>query len=141
MEYTTNQKGLLTELKVITKFIELGYNVATPLNPDSRYDCIVDINNTLIRVQIKTARNAEATNSFCFNCKSVKSGSYGHRTLKYSSQDVDYFGTFWDNQVYLIPVSECSAEKTLHLCKKGNNPTKNWAYAEDYLIEEVLKKL
>ena len=141
MEQTTNQKGLITELKIQLAFTDLGYNVCIPLNSDSRYDCIADIGGRLIRIQIKTSRESKTTNAFTFNCKSVKSGSYGHKTLTYSSNDVDFFGTVWNDKVYLVPVSECSTEKTLHLTPKGEKPVKNWAYAEDYLIQEVLKKL
>lgn len=44
MQYTTNQKGLITEMQVMLRFIEMGYNVSQPLNADSKYDCILDVN-------------------------------------------------------------------------------------------------
>ena len=56
-----------------------------------------------------------------------------------TTDDVDYFATYWDGQVYLIPVSECSADKTLHL--KKEKIRSNFAYAEDYIANEVLKAL
>ena len=45
MEYTTNQKGLITEMEVALKLIKMGYQVSQPLNADSKYDFIVDVNN------------------------------------------------------------------------------------------------
>lgn len=47
-------KGLTTELKVQAYLTELGYNVSIPLGEDCRYDLILDIDNLLLRVQIKT---------------------------------------------------------------------------------------
>lgn len=51
----TKQKGNLTELECITALTELGYLVSIPFGEDSRYDCIVDINNNLYRIQCKTS--------------------------------------------------------------------------------------
>ena len=51
---------------------------------------------------------------------------------------VDFFATWWDNQVYLVPVSECSAEKTLWIDKPSNPRS---CYSREYIAEEVLKNL
>ena len=143
MEYTTNQKGLITELTVMLELIKLGYEVSQPLNADSRYDCIVDTGNKLLRIQIKTSHLSKKTeNSIQFSCRSVTvSATEGIKSKRYSSDCVDYFATSWENKIYLIPVNECSTEKTIHLQKKGDKPVKNWTYAEDYLAEKVLKAL
>lgn len=50
MQYTTNQKGLITEMSVALYLIKLGYNVSQPLNADSRYDYIVDTGKQLLRL-------------------------------------------------------------------------------------------
>jgi len=88
--------------------------VSIPFGDKERYDQIWDINGKLIRVQVKTSRlNRNEKNSenlsIHFNCKSVING----KTHKYSKEEIDYFATYWDNKVYLIPVEECSIEKTL----------------------------
>ena len=139
MEYTTNQKGLITELEVALYFIKLGYNVSQPFNSDSKYDFILDTGKQLLKIQVKTAHTPPNRNdAIIFKCRSV-TGRNAVKHNSYSKDDIDYFATFWENNVYLIPVEECSTEKTLRLNK--NIIRNNWNYAEDYLAEEVLKVL
>lgn len=130
-----NQKGNLTELQVMAAAIKAGCIISIPYGDCSRYDQIWDINGQLIRVQIKTARpkNREET-GIIFNCYSV-SNKNKH---KYSKKDIDYFATYWNEQCYLIPVEECSTEKTLWFMLSQDNP--RCAMAQDYLLEEILKK-
>ena len=140
MEYTTNQKGLITEISVMLKFIQLGYNVSQPLNSDSKYDCIVDINGKLLKIQIKTAHLHPSTkNSIEIKCRSTTTTQNHIKTGKYTSKDIDYFATIWENELYLIPVEECSASKTLHLIRE--NGRNNYSYLEDYKAQEVLNTL
>lgn len=61
------------------------------------------------------------------------------RQSNYTVNDIDYFATFWENELYLIPVNECSNEKTLHLTKESIR--QGWSYLEDYKAEEVLNVL
>lgn len=136
----TNFKGRITELKIITHFLELGYAVSQPLMQDSKYDCIVDVRGRLYKIQIKTSRKDVKTDSpiFVFNCKSVVTTGQKSITTKYTKNDIDFFATVWDDKYYLVPVEECSVEKRLWLEKP---PRKGCSFAEDYLMEEVLKKL
>jgi len=139
MQYTTNQKGLITELEVALYFIKLGYNVSQPLNVDSKYDFILDTGNKLLKIQVKTSHiPPNRDDVIMFKCRSVTGRNTVKHTL-YNKKEIDYFATFWDNKVYLVPVEECSSEKTLRLNKKIIRS--NWNYAEDYLAEEVLKTL
>ena len=52
----THFQGKTTEMQVALAFIQRGYQVSQPLVSDSRYDFIIDINNKLIRLQVKTCR-------------------------------------------------------------------------------------
>ena len=120
--------------------MELGYLVSKPLTQDSKYDLIVDINHKLIRIQVKTARLNDRTigKSIKFNCRSTTNNVRECKQRYYSPEDVDYFATYWDNAVYLVPVTECSAEKILWIDKPTH---KNSCFANDYLAEEVLKRI
>ena len=140
MELSTQYKGTITELQVATYLLSLGYNVSQPLTQDSKYDLIVDVNHKLIRLQVKTARQNEATQgeSIRFNCRSTTGNVRECRQRYYSEEDVDYFATFWKNEVFLVPISECSSEKTIWL-DKPSNPRCTYAY--DYKAEEVFKNL
>lgn len=134
---TTQQKGITTEIAVAAYFLSLGYNVSQPFCQDSKYDLIVDVNNKLLRLQVKTARLLNE-DTIIFNCRSTTKNSQTNKSRYYQSDEIDYFATFWNYKAYLVPVNECSAEKRLHL-----TPTEkvNQCYIEDYLGSEVLKNL
>ena len=142
MENLSSQfKGTITELQVATRLLELNYVVSMPLVQDSKYDLIVDVNNKLIRLQVKKARlNAKNPNGDCitFNCRSTTNNVRECKQKYYSSDEVDYFATYWNQEVFLIPVNECSSEKTIWLKKPNNN---SCTYAYDYLAQEVLNNL
>lgn len=137
MELTTQQKGITTEMYVAAYLLSLGYNVSQPLCQDSKYDLIVDINNNLLRLQVKTARQTD-NNSITFNCRSTTKNSSTNKSRSYGIHEIDYFATYWNNQVYLVPVGECSSEKRLHLEKPKQS---NWSYIEDFSAKEVLAQL
>lgn len=136
-----NDKGKATESQVLAYMIGLGYSISIPFGDKDKYDQIWDINGKLIKVQVKTARlNEKEKNpsnvSIKFNCKSTVNGT----NRKYTKEDIDYFATYWQNQVYLVPVEECSIEKVLRFTSsQPNQPAISWA--KDYKVEEVLKRL
>lgn len=51
----TLQKGMITELKCMEKLISMGYYISIPYGNSNKYDLILDYNNKLYRIQIKTA--------------------------------------------------------------------------------------
>ena len=71
-----------------------------------------------------------------FRCSSKSNG----KEYYYSANEIDYFATYWEGQVYLIPIEECSSEKTLWF-KSPTNGCKKCSYAQNYLVEEVLAKI
>jgi len=139
-QLTTQFKGTITELEVASYLLSLNYIVSQPLVQDSKYDLIVDVNNKLIRLQVKTARQHPKNQgkSIVFNCRSTTNNVRECKQRYYSTEDVDFFATFWDGKVFLIPVNECSSEKTIWLEKPRNS---NCTYAFDYTAEEVLKNI
>lgn len=140
LELSTQYKGAITELQVATHLLSLGYNVSQPLTQDSKYDLIVDVNNKLIRLQVKTARKTSATTgeSIVFNCRSTTNNVRECRQRRYSSEEIDYFATVWSDKVYLVPVNECSTEKRLWISEPLYS---NCASAKDYLAEKILKTI
>lgn len=136
-ELTTQQKGITTEMFVAAYLLSLGYNVSQPFCQDSKYDLILDTGKALLRLQVKTSRLKSAT-SIVFNCRSTTKNSQTNKSRYYQENEIDYFATYWNNQVYLVPVSECSSEKILHLEQPVRS---NQCFINDYKVEEVLKKL
>lgn len=136
-ELTTQQKGITTEIFVAARLLELGYNVSQPFCQDSKYDLIVDVNNKLYRLQVKTARLIN-DDTIVFNCRSTTKNSQTNKSRYYQADEIDYFATYWNNEVFLVPVQECSSEKRLHLTPVKQS---NQCYLYDYQISEVAKKL
>ena len=124
-------------MQVATYLLSLGYNVSQPFSQDSKYDLIVDVDGKLLRLQVKTSRLASPT-SITFNCRSTTTNVKNCKSRRYSDTEVDYFATYWNGKAYLIPISECSTQKSLHLEKTNR---KDWSYMEDYLADEVLRAL
>ena len=141
----TNTIGKLTELEVLHYIIKLGYSASLPFGEKDRYDQIWDINGKLIRIQVKTARiNAHEKNpdnfSIIFNCRSSYTKRNKTMHHKYNKNEVDYFATMWENQLYLVPVEECSDRKILRFStSQENQPNISWA--KDYEVEKVLKRI
>lgn len=144
MNYTQSI-GNITELLCIAKFIELGYEVSIPYGNNAKYDFIADINGQMIRIQCKSCSNppsrtekgkydlnAITINTTCSTTNTKKTARHN-----YSKEQIDYFATYYQNQVYLIPVEECSTQKTLRFVppSNGNN---NYNKAEDYKIEKFI---
>lgn len=143
MELTSKQKGNLTELQCLTAFYEQGCHVSLPYGENSRYDMIVDVDGKLIRVQVKTSslKNKDDDTAVMFSCKSSHVNSRGVNNVRYTEKEIDYFATFWKNQCYLIPVTECSVEKTLRFTVPKNGQTKGITFAADYELEKQLEKI
>ena len=140
MELTSKQKGNLTELQCLTAFIAEGCSVSIPYGDNSKYDFIADINGKLCRVQVKTA-SLKDDNAIQFSCRSTHVNCAGVKNERYSSNDVDYFATYWDNKCYLIPISECSVTKTLRFVLPKNGQIKGVSFAKDYELAKQLLRL
>lgn len=139
MELPTQKKGAITELQVASYLLGLGYTVSSPFNPDSKYDLILDVNNILLRLQVKTSRESITTkDSIVFNCRSTTKNTSHCQKRRYTKEEIDYFATYWNNKVYLVPVEYCSSEKTLHLLPVNSSAQ---AYIEDFAVEKILEQI
>ena len=69
----TQLKGLTTELQCQLYFTQLGYNVSIPIAQDCRYDMIIDVNDILYKIQVKTSRpNDSGSGGLLFNTVSCR---------------------------------------------------------------------
>ena len=138
----SKQKGILTELQCITAFNQLGYHISIPYGENSRYDFIADIDGFLIKVQVKTASPRKGTdNAIKFSCTSTRVKTNGCQNRRYTADEIDYFATFYDNTCYLIPIAECSTEKTLRFQSPANGQKKGISFAKDYELSLQIEKL
>ena len=140
LNYTmdTNIKGIVTELKCKTYFLELGYTVSTPENP-VRYDFILDTGGKLLKVQVKTCKSDGEKLNFATCSSHFVNGKVTH--TDYQNDNIDYFCTWFENECYLVPVSECGkTEKNLRLVPTKNGQVKGICFAKDYIAKEVLSR-
>ena len=133
----TNLKGTITELKCKTYFLELGYMVSTPESP-ARYDFILDYEGKLLKIQVKTSKSDGEKISFETCSSHITRDGANRRSYQ---SEIDYFCTWFENECYLIPVTECGfREKSLRLIPTKNGQIKNICFAKDYIAKEVLCK-
>lgn len=104
-------KGLTVELLCQYYLTSLGYNVSIPLGEDCKYDMIADFDGILTRIQIKSC--IEKKNGILINLRSTSLSSRSTIVRTYSKEDIDLFGTFYKNKMYLIPVEECGVSTKL----------------------------
>ena len=140
MALTSKQKGNLTELQCLTAFIAEGCGVSIPYGDSSKYDFIADIAGKLYKIQVKTS-SLKDENAIHFSCRSTHVNCSGVKNERYSENDVDFFATYWDNQCYLIPISECSVTKTLRFAPPKSGQLKGISFATDYELTKQLSKL
>lgn len=134
----TQLQGRIIEQKCFLKCLEMGYQVSKPLFDNARYDFILDTNNKLLKIQIKSSVWNEDKTAFTFNGYSQHSIGSGNKRMKYTNKEIDYFMTEKDNLFYLYPAEEQGfVTKTLRISCKQKQPNVFWA--KDYLFEEVSK--
>lgn len=141
----TKQIGNLTELQCITYLYGLGYDISIPFGNANKYDLIMDVDGKLYRVQCKhSSEYCDETGEveyIKFKATWQSHNTKGYLRKKYTTEDVDFFATFYQNKCYLIPVRECSFEKILRLKNPKNGQTKGVSFLSDYLAEGVISKL
>lgn len=107
-----NQLGCLAEYKFCTKAIENGFNVSMPLLDSSPYDCIVERNLKLFKIQVKNigiVRKFEHKNIHVVLRRS---------TYFYTKAEVDFFAIYFTayEGFFIIPNYE---QKAIRLSIEG----------------------
>lgn len=136
----SKQIGNITEVECMLAFLKLGYNVLQPYGDCERYDFVVEINGKFYKMQCKTASTDDDGNTFKFSCRSSHKVNGKCVNTHYSSNDCDYFCTFWDGKCYIIPQSICSHSKRLRVIPPENNQLNGILFAKDYELEVMLQK-
>ena len=133
-------KGLTTELQCQTLLTSLGYNVCIPLGEDCRYDMIADFNGHLTRIQVKTC--TVNNTGIDFSVRSVTMNhSQGNVTHLYNKEQIDFFATYYNNQMYMVPVELCGSS-TKHLAfERSKFANCQQLLLEDYTAEKQIEKI
>lgn len=132
-------KGRITEIETLNYFLKLGYIVSTPEIP-CQYDLLIDVNNQIYKVQVKSCHKTEG--GIEFNTTSMTHNNKGYIRRHYTSNKVDFFCTWYNNECYLVPFNECgSRTKTLRLEPTKNGQVKNISFAKNYIAKSILENL
>lgn len=131
-------KGITTELLCQTEFIKRNINVSVPVSAYCKYDFVSDINGKLYRIQVKYANRRN--NGFTIRTTSTHLSSSGTKRNKYTSGDVDFFCTIFDDNCYLIPIIgiENRTQVTLTFEPSMHATDHYIMNASDYLLDNQL---
>lgn len=132
--------GALTELQVMTYLFGLGYQVSIPYGDNARYDFILDINNKLYKIQVKSAR-MEDEGVYKIDCSRMRVNRNRNIRKHYTNEEVDFFATMINGKCYLIPQSEVSDSKRLRFLPPKNGQIKGITFAKDYEAKIQINKL
>ncbi len=131
-------KGKITELKCELWFLEHDYVISIP-NIPCQYDMLVDIDGKIIKIQVKTCHLTKDESGIEFKVSSMTHNKQGYTRRVYSEDSVDYFMTYYEDDYYLVPFSECGVGvKKLRLTPPLNGQRKGISFASDFLIEKIL---
>ena len=132
MKKDTVKQGERSEMIFAHKcMIEHGYSVSTPFTTED-YDLIVDVNNKLYKVQVKSSIKGNGNVNIC-------KGTNGHSGLSkypYPIEGIDFFAVhFLDSDTwYMIPRSATGDGMNIRIALKKEGkytPYKdNWKFAD-----------
>lgn len=123
--YNDKIKGFETEELCMLSFLKKGLKVFRPVFEDCPYDLVVEMNDKLYKIQVKSSHWLDEKDQiFGFNSK--KSGY----KKNYTSETVDYFMTFFEGKGYLI-----SFEETGNRINKFSLNKESSIYVGKYLFE------
>ena len=82
--------------------MERGFNVSIPVGGLTRYDLILERNNKLITIQVKTSKSPNYKNCYRVNLNNEKG--------KYSKKSIDFYAIYLNKHKiwYIIPVDKLS---------------------------------
>ena len=86
--------GEYSESLFATRCIEMGYIVSKPFSHYTRYDLVIDVNNSLHRVQVKSTEYLRNKDNQC----NVK--------IDYTKDEIDWFAIYFKifKSWYVLPV-------------------------------------
>jgi len=119
MLFTTNKEKGNSSLGIaIAYYSSNGYTVSIPLNDTQDYDLIVDKDNILKKVQVKSSSCRTKYGNYQVALKSC-GGTKGKTYKTVIETNVDEIFILLENlEMYIIPIKEIQNKSTLTICDK-----------------------
>ena len=139
MSSKTKEKGDVSEARALFEFQRLGIPVSLPWGDNLRYDMVIEVDNSLYKVQIKTANEIVNGSIRCYT-RSSKNHTTNKKYDIYDG-DTDYF-VFYNQEMdklAIVPIEEIGKKKSIALrINKPLNNQSNVRYFDDYSFENIL---
>lgn len=126
----TNSIGSVSELAVAKALMERGNIVSFVFGMSQPYDLVVDIDNKLYKVEVKTGRLKKGKIQFR-TCSVVRG-----KTI-WASKAADLYGIYCPelDKVYLLPIHLAgNTVGTLRVDPRGNGSKKGILMASDFVV-------
>lgn len=119
MKFKTNKEKGNSSLGIaIAYYSSNGYIVSIPLNDTQDYDLVVDKNNTIKKVQVKSTACKTKYGNYQVSLKSC-GGTKGKTYKTVIETNIDeLFILTEDCNIYIIPINEVKNKSTLNICEK-----------------------
>ncbi len=103
-------EGSLIELIIITELTRRGYPIYQPVIQNGQVDCVLESNNRLFRVQIKTARrmNKKYQNYFA---QIISRNS----KINYAEYHIDFIICYGEGKFFIVPQEAFSGKKNISM--------------------------
>ena len=127
------QIGDISEQKFILYCLEKDIPISKPVSNNLPYDFIIDYNNQLYKIQVKTAYGSKTIDSWVFNTRST-SKNYSEVTNKNYIDKIDYFAVINPNNNFIcfVPINKAAnGSMTIYY---GENPKPNQNYYKNYFL-------
>ena len=122
---TNKEKGNSSLGIAIAYYSSNGYTVSIPLNDTQDYDLIVDKNNILKKVQIKSTACKTKYGNYQVALKSC-GGTKGKTYKTLIETNIDELFILTENlKMYIIPIDKIKNKSTLNICSKYNQYSVN----------------
>lgn len=126
------QIGDISEQKFILYCLKKEIPISKPIGNNLPYDFIIDYNNNLYKIQVKTAYRGKTPDSWVFNTRSC-SKNYNEVTTSNYIGKIDYFVSVnpENDIICFIPIKKAGLATTS--IYYGDNPKPNQNYYKDFL--------
>jgi PD-(D/E)XK endonuclease len=124
--------GSRTEAIVLAELVRRGYSVLMPFGHNHRYDLVLDIEGSFIRVQCKTGRLRNGC--VLFGAQSVRANTR-KRVLRHYKDDIEMFIVHCPETdgIYAVPIEDATrTQGTLRIEPTANGQNKHVRWARDY---------
>ena len=111
----TKLKGDIAEHEVILSALKNGWGVAKMIGDRLPYDLVFDVNNKLVRIQVKSAWLDDKSNNYVIDTRKTNTNSKSTTRSYYNDNDFDFAIIYIDTLkvFYIMPISVFLSYKSL----------------------------